>query len=122
MTRIENSIGASLPDVEGCLDGHQFWVELKVAKRPVRPTTPVRTQEPVKQGQIDWLTTRWNAGGNAWLLVQVGERHDAKRYLFRATDAKWIRDGIEEEYMGRLSVVPGESDAMAILQRMTYRY
>lgn len=72
ITRIENLAGVGHPDVEGCYLGSQFWIELKVAPRPKRPSTPLRFQEPLKQSQAEWMWNRWDAGGKVALLVRAG--------------------------------------------------
>jgi len=119
MTRVENLLDEGTPDVEGCLSGAQFWCELKVADRPARPTTAVRTQAPVKQSQIDWLKRRWLACGNAWLLVQVGTHHEARRYLLPGYLAHLVRDGIPELELSRLCASDPDGDAESIIRRMT---
>jgi hypothetical protein len=37
LVRIENSVGAGLPDVYGSCGGVSFWVELKMKGEPLRP-------------------------------------------------------------------------------------
>jgi hypothetical protein len=81
MTRIENLVDEGTPDVEGCLDGDAFWIELKSNARPKRETTRCIEPRDIRPQQEPWLKRRWNAGGNAWMLIQIGEGHNAKRYL-----------------------------------------
>lgn len=81
MTRVENLLEEGWPDVEGCLEGKSFHIELKSAKRPKRETTRVLAPDDIRPRQPPWLKARWMAGGNAFWLVQVGERHRACRYL-----------------------------------------
>lgn len=123
MTRVENLIDEGTPDVEGCLKGPQFWCELKVADRPKRPTTRIRTKSPVGESQIEWLHARWLAGGLAWMLVQVGERHEARRYLLPGIYASSVQEGLTESEMSRrsMSAPDGRDRALAILVRMTWR-
>lgn len=65
---IENRVGVlGTPDVN-YVEG---WIELKwIRSWPVRPDTPVKIDHFTIQ-QRRWLNRRWNAGGNAWLLLQV---------------------------------------------------
>lgn len=81
MTRVENTLEEGFPDVEGCWDGGAFWIELKSVARPARETTRVLAPDDIRPKQPPWLTKRWCAGGNAFMLIQVGERSKARRYL-----------------------------------------
>ena len=69
MMRIENAIERGTPDVYGCYMGWHFWLELKVADRPVRSKTPVRIQ--YRAGQEDWHIRHRAACGNSYVLLQV---------------------------------------------------
>jgi hypothetical protein len=125
MTRVENAIDEGTPDLEGCFDGTSFWCELKVADRPARLTTPIRTKSLVKQSQIDWLRDRWEAGGLAWMLVQVGTHYSARRYLLKGPHADQVQLGLTEDAMARLCVLHrmdcGGANAWHVLKRMTWR-
>jgi hypothetical protein len=80
MQRIENCATSGHPDIEGCLDGGQFWIELKSCMRPVRSDTPIRPKTRISQGI--WHEKRAKAGCRiAWILIQVGEANDARLYL-----------------------------------------
>lgn len=80
LCRIENDAGAGNPDVDGCIDGGQIWLELKSCTRPVRPSTPIRPK--VRQSQDIWLQERVRAGCRVcFVLIQVGESQDARLYL-----------------------------------------
>lgn len=83
--RLENMVGAGHPDVEGCLDGIQFWLELKVAKRPARAATKLRFGSPLRDSQVEWGKKRIAAGGRVWYLIQVGSGSERQVYLIRAT-------------------------------------
>ena len=63
-TPIETWIGKGIPDVNWCIDGKEFWTELKVL------TTSNRLREALKPEQVAWLLGRTNAGGNAWVVGQ----------------------------------------------------
>lgn len=103
MTRIENMIGSGTPDVEGFLQDKpkaersisttpwpaptyspsgQFWLELKSSERPARPATPVRFKLRDREHQIYFMRRRWQLGGNAFWLLQVGS--GSRRRLFLA--------------------------------------
>ncbi len=64
---VENRVGAGTPDVEAM----GAWIELKqLPSWPVRPTTIVSIVH-FKPEQRLFLETRWERGGNAFLLLQV---------------------------------------------------
>lgn len=67
--QVENSVGPGTPDtnfVEG-------WLELKWVRRaPARAETPVTIHHFTSQQRV-WLSRRARAGGNVWLLLQVGQ-------------------------------------------------
>jgi hypothetical protein len=80
LLRIENAAGAGHPDVEGCINGSQVWIELKSEDRPARATTPVRPR--VRESQSDWHRERAKAGClQNFVLLQVGENRAALLYL-----------------------------------------
>lgn len=65
--RIENMLASGIPDVNISTG----WVELKWAREwPVRATSALRLDH-YTDIQRSRLMERWNAGGGAWLLVQV---------------------------------------------------
>lgn len=78
--RVENAATSGHPDIEGCIDGSQLWIELKSCARPVRRDTPIRPKK--RQSQEIWHAARTKAGGRQhWILIQVGDDHDARLYL-----------------------------------------
>lgn len=80
LQRIENAAGVGHPDVEGCVNGQQIWIELKSEKRPKKSTTPIRFK--VRPAQSIWHRQRVRAGfRNNFVLCQVGEGAQACWYL-----------------------------------------
>lgn len=78
--RVENTAVSGHPDVEGCIDGGQLWIELKSCLRPKRPTTPIRPK--CRDSQLIWHERRAAAGCSVnYVLIQVGETHKARLYL-----------------------------------------
>lgn len=66
--------GRGIPDLNGCVDGREFWVELKATdgwRVAIRPE------------QVAWIERRTRAGGNVTLAV---------RQRGAARDALWILD------------------------------
>lgn len=105
-TRIENLTGAGTPDVEGCFDGGQFWLELKSSARPKRDTTPIRFRTKGREAQRDWLEKRSRMAHNAFYLLQVGEGRTASRYLLPGVYGQLIHEGMTEEQLGEATVLP----------------
>lgn len=68
-TPIEVYIGKGIPDVNWCVNGKEFWTELKVI------TATNRLREQLKPEQVAWLLKRTNAGGNAWVVGQHIKTH-----------------------------------------------
>lgn len=104
INRVENKARKSMADTEGHVarPGHgQFWIELKTAHRPARRTTPIRFV--FQEGQSNWLSRRWEMGGNAYLLVQVGKAHERRLYLIKGCDAHLVEEGVTEDSLRGLS-------------------
>lgn len=121
MTRVENSLGAGFPDVDGYLSGFgAFQIELKSTTRPARPTTPVRFALRGRDAQIAYLARRWALGGNAYFLLQVGEGADRVLYLAPGSIGAKLREGITESELAQLCVSGGifkRPQARHILER-----
>lgn len=114
---VENLAKAGTPDREGYVRGvGQFWVELKVADRPVRSSSIVGVH--FQPGQATWLRKRWAFGGSAWLLCQVGSSHHARRYLFKGSLAAHIEEGVPEQWMVKHCEVSPRGNARLMLYRM----
>lgn len=83
--RIENSAGSGNPDVDGCIDATQVWIELKSCVRPARASTLIRPK--LRDSQRDWHRDRSAAGCRTnWVLLQVGESGNSKLYLVAGRD------------------------------------
>ena len=103
MNRVENLTMKGMPDVEGFLkENTQFWIELKSSERPARPTTPIRFKVRDREAQIEWLTKRWNLGGNAWLCLQVGSGADRRIYVIAGAHAAEVYSGVVETRLKKL--------------------
>lgn len=97
LTRQENLVMVGQPDVEGCLQGGQFWIELKHAERPKRSSTKLRFGSPIKRNQYEWHEARSEAGGAVYYLISVGSGPDRAIYLidwWRASDM--MANGVTE--------------------------
>ena len=61
LTRIENRVGVGTPDVNGCVDGKDFWLELKVIKG---------NSLRLSKFQKAWIYERLRVGGNVFVLAR----------------------------------------------------
>lgn len=114
MKRIENAVSSGHPDVEGCIDGLQLWIELKSCKRPVRPDTPIRPKK--RQSQEIWHAKRAKAGCRInWILIQVGEDRDALLYLIPGW--RYAEITVPECELEALSVLPASTTIADVLLR-----
>ena len=99
---IENrSAGPGTPDVN-YIEG---WIELKKAEKwPVQSKSVLRLPHFTQQQRV-WLRRRWNAGGNAYVLLQVKNEfllffgHDAAEWLGRGTRQQ-LRDAAFRKWCG----------------------
>ena len=71
LQRVENSLARGVLDVEGCINGVAFWLELKAGPAPARDTSLVQC-EPLKDRQREFIRRRLDVGGRAWVLYRVG--------------------------------------------------
>jgi len=77
LDRIENDVTFGIPDVNGCLDGEDVWIELKAPKEPARASTPLMTRSgnhALLETQINWFRRQRQAGGIAFILVRTDKR------------------------------------------------
>lgn len=109
--RIENSVGSGRADVNGCFNGGAFDIELKLGDK-------LKTSDTVdvifQFHQPGWLRKRWNAGGNAWVLIKLGMANKMRNFLIRAcdlgedmiltTDKKW-QWRTSEAHLSDISVI-----------------
>jgi hypothetical protein len=100
--RVENSVGFGYPDIEGCLDGRGFHLELKGCNRPANPETPIRIKW--QPGQKPWLKKRWGVGGSCFVLIRVGSRSQLKRYMIRGDQVEKLGKAPESR-LAKLSVI-----------------
>jgi len=99
--RIENLLGAGIPDVEGFLRlsdcSGQFWLELKSSERPKKKETPIRFRLEDRDAQILFMRRRWEMGGNAFFLLQVGSgRSDRSLFLAPGDLGDKLKAGLTE--------------------------
>jgi hypothetical protein len=76
------STGQGVPDLNGCLDGIEFWIELKL-------TTAYAVS--IRPHQIAWAERRLRAGGRVFLAVR--RKADAGPRKGQAIDELWLFPG-----------------------------
>lgn len=107
MERVENLVGAGTPDVEGFLYCRntllvtspvraQFWLELKSKERPARSSTPIRFPLEKRAAQIEFMRRRWELGGNAFWLLQIGSGAERRLYLAAGDLGERLKQGMSE--------------------------
>lgn len=102
INRVENTVLRGMPDVEGCIDGQQFWIELKCAGRPTNPGKGIAVE--FQPNQAPWIERRMAAGGKVHILLQVGSRRRSARYLIDGRYARTLSHGVTEYQIGNRSV------------------
>ncbi|QNN99779.1 hypothetical protein P67b_00020 [Ruegeria phage Tedan] len=120
LERIENSLMGGMADVNGSLQGRDFWLELKTAAWPSTPGGKVQVK--FQPNQPRWLGRRSKIGRNAFVLLQVGSGHKACRYLLDGIYAAKIEKGLTEGELERLALLDPRSKAADIIQAARSSY
>ncbi len=120
MCRVENLVMSGMPDVEGCLDAIQFWIELKTSARPRKTSDTVKVK--FRPTQPVWLRRRNLAGGRVFVLLQVGSGRQASRYLIPGQHAPKIVEGLTEDGLGKLSLIERSAKATDIVKMARGRH
>lgn len=122
MDRVENPCMRGMPDVNGIYASTEFWVELKGAKRPVRPTTRLRFE--LSPWQLHWLTRRWSLGGRVWVYIRVGEGARISRYVVCPGEPghlERLQAGVTEAELAEMSLLPPDHAFMDAVRRFAHR-
>lgn len=111
--RVEDVTKSGTPDVEGCIGGRQFWLELKVAyEQPTRGTVRIKTTA----FQVYFAAKRRRAGGRSWYLIRVGTHPRWAHYLVSGEHAEELLERpISLERLAELSPIGPHSKAEAFL-------
>lgn len=73
--RIENLLVVGMPDVNCCIAGTEFWLEIKSPKEPKRLSTPLfGSNHKLSQEQKNWFLSQKNAGGLGYILICTDQR------------------------------------------------
>ena len=65
--RVENAADPGTPDVNGCIEGREYWIELKVCTNKIKVVKPEST---LKDSQIVWHLNRGLQKGSIFLLIR----------------------------------------------------
>jgi Holliday junction resolvase len=84
---IESSTGLGIPDLNGCVDGIEFWIECKAA---------AHWRVKISPEQVGWAERRARRGGRVFLAAR---RASDELWLFKASS---VRDLASQ----RLDAVP----------------
>lgn len=72
--RLENVVGVGWPDVNGCFEGSEFWIEIKEPTEPKRATTKLfGSNHKVTLEQRNWIKAQLLAGGLAYIYIDTGK-------------------------------------------------
>lgn len=75
LERVENILVPGMPDVNGCINGKEFWIENKEPSEPKRGNTPLfGSNHRFSQDQLNWFLKQRNAGGRAYAFVWTDRR------------------------------------------------
>ena len=118
LRRVENAVLTGDPDVEGCVGGAEFNIELKTCPEPTR-TGGVLVR--ITEEQIYWHYRRRRAGGQSWLLVRVGSGAKARHYLLPGDDLSPLRKTVQEDWLREQSRIDPRETALGILALMRTR-
>ena len=113
--RMESWASPGVPDVNGCLNGNDFWVELKVL------TTKSDKKFPKwRPHQIAWQTSRSSVGGCVWNLVH--HLSSGRLYFLSGLNlAKRLMDGDEGNYDGWVEMPIDYDGWRKVLGQLTSR-
>lgn len=76
--RLENLVGSGIPDVvHKHKEGETIWIELKTARKPVRPTSKIFKKGYFNKSQEVWHKKWSGLGAKVYILLGV----DKERYL-----------------------------------------
>ena len=106
LRRVENMLGKSSPDVLAWIGDTMVEIELKSCARPERRSTPIRVR--FQPGQSQLLDRLYLRHQSAFLLLQVGSRAEATRYLFAGCHASEVEAGVTEDRLFQLCSNPGD--------------
>lgn len=90
--RVENAADPGTPDVNGCFEGREYWVELKVCTNKIKIVDPRNTLE---DSQIVWHFKRSLQKGSILLLIRYPMQkmillYDLKIFMTPIITSKYV--------------------------------
>lgn len=83
--------GSGVPDINGCLDGVEVWIENKFAKGKRR----IRVS--VSPAQVGWIEQRLRHGGRVFIAVRYTTAKLDTLYLLHGSAARELASGTAPE-------------------------
>jgi hypothetical protein len=80
--RLENLVGTGMPDINGCLNGVEIWVETKLCKG---------NRITFEKFQPGWIMKRVRHGGRVFIFA----RHKDTYLLWHGFPEEWQRDNTQ---------------------------
>lgn len=71
--RIENVTREGTPDVNGCFEGKEFWIEIKEREDPARLSSRALSHQ-MSTDQKNWFLEQRKAGGKAFIFIETNRR------------------------------------------------
>lgn len=76
LERIENLVGAGIPDVRGIgIGGREGWIELKAVPMPRRESSMLLGAAGCRVSQVGWHLRQASFGGRSYVLVRAAGHH-----------------------------------------------
>lgn len=102
--RMETWAAMGVPDVNGCKDGVEAWIECKEVVKPVRPTTIIKHPK-IRPAQITWEAKRRFAGGRTFVALMVGpDFHLLPGYCLKELKVGMTQDRLRALYISPMSL------------------
>lgn len=75
INRVENIYLDGMFDVNCCINGNEFWMEIKTPDEPFRKATPLfGSNHKFSIDQINWAISQCNAGGRCYAYIETNLR------------------------------------------------
>lgn len=105
--RIETVTSAGVPDVNGCYNGREAWIELKM----LTGTRKLRFKHNLQPTQVAWLTRREHQGGRTFVMAMD---QDQTIFVWSGKDARKLAlEGPEVVSASLMMTKPYDANQMA---------
>lgn len=94
VVRVENGVVAGTPDVNLCVEGKEWWIELKYARQePKRSSTPLLgSAHRLSAVQSAWMQSRRHAQGNVAVFIGTPQRRILTQHTFIPLNAMTVAE------------------------------